>query len=384
MIDLDALLRAKTLPFDRAEYDARLARVRQAMARRGIDVLLISEPENMYYLTGYFTTGYWSVQTLAVPLEGEPQFVVRHLERTAVLGTSWLETVEVYLDTQDPAGVIAAVLAKRGWGRARLGVEKHSWYLTVSLFERLQAALPSARFVDASYLVNEVRLVKSPAEIAYLRQAARAAQAAVEAGIAAAEPGKTEADLAIAVFNALVRHGSDRPDLGVIASGERLLLAHGRFTQRRLQPGDPIRFELTGRVGKYNARFMRCAHLGPPPARLQQVSDVAAAALEEALARMKPGAIASEVDRAARDRLSQGGLSVPIRTGYSLGILFVPSPLEWNRDFMPESTWALEAGMTFHMLILAEGLGHSETVVVTPDGHEALTRMDRRLFVRPS
>jgi Xaa-Pro dipeptidase len=381
--DLAALTAAKRLPFERAEYDTRLARVRAAMAARGIDLLLVSEPESMYYLTGYFTTGYWSVQTLAVPKVGDPFFVVRHLERTAVLGTSWVEAYYVYQDTEDPAAVIARALAERGVAGVRVGVETHCWFLTVDLYERLRRALPAATFVDAAYLVNEIRYVKSPAEVAYLRQAAAAAQVAVEAGIAAAEPGRTEADLAVEIFRALVRLGSDRPDLGVIASGERVLLSHGRFTQRRLEAGDPVRFEPTARIAKYNGRFMRTVYLGRPPTEVERTSVVVAEALEAAIDRIRPGAVAAEVDRAARARLAKDGLSISHRSGYSMGILFVPTPTEWRRDLLPDVTWALEPGMVFHVILLApSGVGHSEMVLVTKEGHELLTHLDRRLFVK--
>lgn len=382
-IDLGALTRAKRLPFERAEYDRRLAKVRAAMAARGIDLLLVSEPESMYYLTGYFTTGYWSVQTLAVPASGEPFFVVRHLERTAVLGTSWVEAHHVYQDTEEPAAVIAAALAGRGVAGVRIGVETHCWFLTVALYERLKTLLSHATFVDAAYLVNEIRYVKSDAEIAYIRQATAAAEAAVQAGIAAAEVGRTEAELAVEIFRTLVRLGSDRPDLGVIASGERVLLSHGRFTQRRLEAGDPVRFEPTGRIAKYNGRFMRTVHLGKPPAEVERTSAVVAEALEAAIETMRPGVVASEVDAAARARLARDGLSISHRSGYSMGVLFVPTPTEWRRDLLPDAAWTLEAGMVFHMILLApSGVGHSEMVLVTERGREVLTRMDRRLFVK--
>lgn len=379
---LEDLQRAKALPFPVAEYQSRQAAVRAVMRQRSIELLLISEPENMYYLTGYFSTAYWGVQALALPLEGEPFYMVRHLERTAVLGTSIVEDVQVYQELEKPTGLIGRVLEERGYGKARIGVEKHSWYLTVQLFEALQAQIRGARFVDAAYLVNELRLVKSPSEMTYLRQAARAAQAAVQAGMEACADGQTEADVAIAVFTALTRHGSDRPDLGVIASGERTLLSHGRFTQRRMRTGDPVRLELTARIAKYNARHMRCVHLGPPPDRLTHVSRVLSEALDAAISRMKPGVMASEIDGAARERLRKGGVVVPHRSGYSMGILFVPSPLEWNRDLLPEATWRLEAGMVFHVLLSTEGIGHSEMVHVTEGGHEVLTSLERQLYIK--
>jgi Xaa-Pro dipeptidase len=384
-IGLDALIQAKTYPFPLEEYQARLAKVRAEMARRGAEVLLVSEPENLYYLTGYFTTGYWSYQMLVLPLEGDPFFVIRHLERTALLGTSWVEAHEAYLDTERPADEVAAALRRRGLDRARLGVEKNSWYLTVRGYETLRGLLPGAAWVDCANLVNWLRVIKSPREVEYLRRASAAAEAGVRAGIEAAEPGRTEADLAEAIFAALVQNGSDRVDLGVIASGERFLLTHGRFTARRLRPGDPIRFELTGRAAQYDGRFMRCVSLGPPAAELARSAEAAAAALEDAIALMRPGAVAGDVDRAARERLRrEAGVEWPTKIGYTMGIMFMPNPGEQNiRTFMPGDTWVLEPGMVFHMLLFGRGMvGHSEMVLVTEAGRERLTHMERRLFVK--
>jgi Xaa-Pro dipeptidase len=97
---------------------------------------------------------------------------------------------------------------------------------------------------------------------------------------------------------------------------------------------------------------------------------------------MKPGVSAGEVDRAARERLRKGDVTVPHRSGYSMGILFVPSPVEWNRDLLPEATWLLQSGMVFHVLLSTEGIGHSEMVLVTDRGHEVLTSLERRLLVK--
>ena len=385
MTGLDALIQAKIYPFPLEEYQARLAKVRAEMARREAEVLLISEPENMYYLTGYFTTGYWSYQMLVVPIEGEPFYVIRHLERTALVGTSWVEAHEVYLDTERPTEKIAAALKHRRLDGKRLGIEKNSWYLTVGGYEALGALLRGATWVDCANLVNWLRVIKSPREVAYLRRASAAAEAGVRAGIAAAEPGRTEIDLAEAIFAAMVGHGSDRIDLGVIASGERFLLTHGRFTRRRLLPGDPIRFELTGRVAQYDGRLMRCVSLGPPAAELARSAEAAAAALEEAIRRMRPGAVAGEINRAAQERLRrETGFEWVTKIGYTMGIMFMPNPGEQNiRTFMPGDTWVLEPGMVFHMLLCGPGMvGHSEMVLVTEAGHELLTHMERKLFVR--
>jgi Xaa-Pro dipeptidase len=128
---------------------------------------------------------------------------------------------------------------------------------------------------------------------------------------------------------------------------------------------------------------MRTVYLGRPPTEVERTSAVVAEALEAAIDRIRPGAVAADVDRAARARLAKDGLSISHRSGYSMGILFVPTPTEWRRDLLPDAAWALEPGMVFHVILLApSGVGHSEMVLVTEEGHEFLTHLDRRLFVK--
>ncbi len=372
-------------PFPLEEYDARLARVRSEMARRAVDVLLVTEPENMYYLAGYVTPAYWAPQMLVVPLDGAPGLVIPSAEEPTLRETSRLTTFAVYQDAEQPHECMGAALKRWGLARGRVGVEANSWFLTVAGYERLRGQLPEAAWVDCSNLVSWQRIVKSPREIEYLRRASRAAEAGVRAGLDAAEAGRTEADLAEAIFAAMVRHGSDRVELGVIASGERILLTHGRFTHRRLELGDAIRFELTGRCMQYDGRFMRSVILGQPPATMARDADAAAQALGHAISQMRPGAVAGEIARIAVEGLREvTGFQWPTKIGYPMGIMFVPNPGEHNlRTLMPGDTWVLESGMVFHMLLCGPGMvGHSEMVVVTDQGHEVLTTLERRLFVK--
>src|SRR6059058_5023337 len=164
------------LPFSLEEYAERVAKVRARLEERGLDALLVYWPENIYYLTGYDTLGYFNYQLLVLPRMGEPFFVIRRLERQNALDITWLEACEVYQDTEDPAETTIAALRQRG-------VELDAWFLTTRNYLKLAAALGSDRLVDASQLVNRIRLVKSAREIEYIRAAARTVEAAAEAAI---------------------------------------------------------------------------------------------------------------------------------------------------------------------------------------------------------
>jgi Xaa-Pro dipeptidase len=171
----------RRLPFTESEFERRLFRVRQAAETRGLDALVINRPENIYYLTGYHSLGYFAYQVLIVPVESEPWLVVRYGERSNVWGRSWLQRMECYRDTDDPIEVTRRTLSRVKV--RRIGVEMTSWFLTPALCARLVAAVSPNPVEDCSGLVERERAVKSAEELYYVRAAARVSSVAVEAGI---------------------------------------------------------------------------------------------------------------------------------------------------------------------------------------------------------
>jgi Xaa-Pro dipeptidase len=379
----------KELPFPVEEFRERLARVRKAMAARGLDALLVHTPENIYYLSGYQTPGYYCYQCLLVPANADPIHLSRAQEETNVKARSWLERSRSYLDHEEPIELTAATLRDTGLARARLGVEKISWFLTVANFERLQALLPDAAFPDASGLVEACRAVKSEREIACIRQAARAAEAGMEAGLAAIREGATEDEVAAEIQRALTLLGSEYPSLPVfVASGVRSSFAHATWSGRRIERGDPVLVEISGCVKRYSAALMRSAVAGPPSAELEKMADVSREALEAMLAAIRPGRPLGEVWQVWADVLDRNGFFSCKRTGYSIGVNFPP---DWGEgyilSFKRGEARLLEPDMTFHIPSMVKifglaDMGTSETVRVTPGGCEVLTNFARRLFVK--
>jgi len=162
--------------FSLQEYKGRLNALRKRMEQKGVDVMLIHTPENLYYMTGYQTPGYYWYQTLVVPLEKEPVFITRLLEDSNAEHLTWVEERRPYGDSEDWVARTKEVLVDLGMGSKRIGVEKRSWFITNHDFERLKGMMRGARFVDCSMLVEEGRMIKSPQEIDYMRQAARCAE----------------------------------------------------------------------------------------------------------------------------------------------------------------------------------------------------------------
>ena len=388
-------------PFPREEFERRLANVRRRMSERGLRTFLTHTPENIYYLTGYQTPGYYMYQTLIVPEEQEPIVLTRLIEEVNVVAGSWIQNRATYQDTQDPAEATYRLLAEADLTGGPIGVERDSWFLSINQYERLRTLLgPNGRLLDASGLVEGLRVVKSDAEIALVRKAAVVADAGTRAAIEAIAEGRTEREVAAVTNAALIREGGEYMGLPTfMGSGPRVDLTHATWTDRRLEKGDSMFIELSGNVRRYSAALFRTVHLGnAPPKELRKAAEAAAAGLNAVIEAIRPGVTAHDVDRVNREAYAKYGFNLGKRTGYSIGINFPPDWGEGNALSLQEGEeQALEPGMVFHVPSTvsssralrtagASSLGAgppvfaavSETILVTPTGREVLTNCPPR------
>ena len=310
--------------------------------------------------------------------------VIRGMEDEAARVSAWVPQRFSYPDTGEPLIAAQAALRSLGLDGGIVGVDHHSWFLTLDRYATLQSLLPHVTFVREPQIVDHLRLIKTPLEIEVLRAASRAVEAGVGAGIAAIAPGVSERDLATAIFTALIQNGSEPPLFGNITSGPRTLELHGQWTDRKLEAGDQVYYEISGVVHQYFSKLMRTTILGAPSADQLRTADILLRAQDDGIARMRPGASAIDIDRACRGPVLDAGLRATYtnRVGYSTGLTSRPSSGEFLREFMPDSDWVIEPGMVLHMLLMARGIGFSDTVLVTETGHELLTQFERKLFVR--
>jgi Xaa-Pro dipeptidase len=239
--------------------------------------------------------------------------------------------------------------------------------------------------VDADRLIDRVRLVKSAAEIGYLRRAARIAELEQRAAWSAISATACEADIAAAVFSAGINAGCEYTGLPHhIMSGYRYDVGHANWTGKQVRRGELVLLELYGCVERYHATQMRTVSVGPPSDAAKRASEIVIAGQDAALAAMRPGASARAIDALVREPVRRIRPDYVNRTGYSTGIGFPPRTGEWDAaDFNEQEDWELKENMVFHMLALAQGFGISETVLVTSDGIERLTAANpRELVVR--
>ncbi|HEX2478876.1 MAG TPA: aminopeptidase P family N-terminal domain-containing protein, partial [Geminicoccaceae bacterium] len=200
--------------FPDEEFAARREKLCAAMAAAVLDGLVVSTPENIFYLTGLDHQGFFALHLLIVTSAGEMTLIARAMERVTVEDQVSGARFVGYADNEDPARLACAVLCDCGLAGARIGIEKGSLFLPPLVYEALLAGTPRATWLDGSRLVDELRLVKSPREIAYTRQAAAVTDAMLQAAIAAAAPGVNEREVAAETHRAMIRAGGGTPGFG--------------------------------------------------------------------------------------------------------------------------------------------------------------------------
>jgi Xaa-Pro dipeptidase len=358
--------------FPQDEYDRRLAALRRAMAARGLDLVLISGAENIFYLTGQQTPGYYTFQCLCVPADGAPFLVIRALEAMNARLNSFVADITGYPDDANPAEAVASVLKSRGWASKRVAIDQNGWFLTVNLHQRLSAALGT--LLDGSGLVEPLRRVKSAREIAEIERAAAANDAGMRAGIAAVRAGASENDVAAAIMSASIAAGGEYVGMEpFVTSGPRSGVPHTTWRRRKLAAGDVVILETAACWNRYHAALYRTLAVGAIPAEARAMFAVCRDGLATALDKLKPGSSCADVHNAVQALIDRAGYTAGYRkrTGYSIGISFAPDWGEGNIMSLYRGVdIPLEPGMVFHVPITLRDYGKftvavSETVLVT-------------------
>lgn len=252
----------KQLAFTVEEYRKRVDRLRERMTSRGIDALIVNTPENICYLSGYHSSGYYYLQTLIVTHSRDPMLVLRHYEQRNIDAFSWLDReadgIE-FVDTEKPVEKVAAVLVDLGLANATIGIDRQSFFLPVGVFQDLEQLLPDAGFVDSAGLVEAGRRIKSPAEIDHIKTACGLSVKAIRIMVEHARAGITESALAAEIHKTLVANGSEYPGLPVFLSTEwRTEIPHANWSDKQIEAGDTLLCELTGVSRRYAGPLLRC------------------------------------------------------------------------------------------------------------------------------
>jgi Xaa-Pro dipeptidase len=377
-----------TAAFPVDEYDARVEAVRKEMTARQLDTLLITSPENIYYLVGLSHQGYFAFTMLLFPLEGQPLLVTRSLERVTV--TEQAPHVEHvgFADHEQPWTAVVRAVRRAGVTSSHVGVELGNMFFPPLVWEAVREQLPEVEWANASGIVEDIRQVKSPLEIASIRRAAALSDRSIRAGLEVAGVGVNEREIAAEVMRSMVAGGSEHPGFVPLVRSKRYLLhEHTTWRDALLVPGDSVFMELSASVHRYHAPLARMAYVGGTPPGIARSAEIALAGLHAVCAALRPGATSGEVYaawQAVMDDALGAGTYGRHHCGYSVGIGFPPSWIGVGTmvGLRPGGTIEIRERMVFHVLSWLLGAGVpdyvlSDTVIVAPTGSELLTTTRR-------
>jgi ectoine hydrolase len=388
-----------TLNFSRAEYAERLAKTRTAMEKAGIEVLIVSDPSNMGWLTGYDGWSFYVHQCVIVPPDGEPIWYGRGQDANGAKRTAYLDQGNIigypdhYVQSTErhPMDLLSKIIDDRGWGSRSIGVEMDNYWFTAAAYGSLTRYLPNARFVDATGLVNWQRAVKSPQELEYMRVAARIVEAMHRRILEKAEPGLRKCDLVAEIYDAGTRgvdgYGGDYPALvPLLPSGEDASAPHLTWDDRPMRSGEGTFFEIAGCYKRYHCPLSRTVYLGRPTQAFLDAEKAILEGMEAGLEAARPGNTCEDIANAFFAVLNKYGIVKDNRTGYSIGLSYPPDWGERTMSLRPGDRTGLLPGMTFHFMtglwLETMGLEITESIAITEKGVECLANVPRKLFVK--
>ena len=287
---------------------------------------------------------------------------------------------------------VGDAIAARGWGKKSVGVETDAYYFSARAYAELKAHLPDARFADADLLVNWIRLVKSDAEIALMREAGQIANRVMTTAIDRLEPGVRECDAVAAVYQAQMagtaEFGGDYPSIvPMMPTGEKTSAPHLTWTDAPYENEQMVNLELAACRQRYHCPIARTAYLGKnPPPKLVELAKHTVEGLELTLAAIKPGVVAEAVEQVWRRHIAKAGLEKESRIGYAMGLNYPPDWGEHTASLRPGDRTVLATNMTFHMILGMwmddYGFECSESLRVSETGCETFADVPRKLFVK--
>jgi len=390
---------APNLNFSRAEYAERLAKTRKAMERAGIDLLIVTDPSNMHWLTGYDGWSFYVHQCVLVPPVGEPVWYGRGQDANGAKRTAYLahDNIIGYPDhyvqstERHPMDYLSGIIGERGWDKGTIAVEMDNYYFSAAAYQALVKHLPNAKFKDSLSLVNWQRAVKSRQEIEYMKIAGRIVEAMHARILEKVEPGIRKNDLVAEIYDAALRgvdeFGGDYAAIvPLLPSGEEASAPHLTWDDKPMRSGEGTFFEIAGCYKRYHCPLSRTVFLGKPTQAFLDAEKAVLEGMEEGLAAAKPGNACEDVANAFFAVLKRYGIVKDNRTGYPIGLSYPPDWGERTMSLRPGDKTELQPGMTFHFMtglwLENMGLEITESIVITDKGVDCLSNVPRQLFVK--
>ncbi len=354
--------------FSIEEYEQHIRKLKTEMAKNGLDMLLLSSPENIYYATGYRS---WYLSSLfrpvfvAVPREGDPAIFLRYLEKTTVQNTSWIEKIYYSGSTSRNYGVmncdnyidgIRKYLSSLNLVVDRIGIEANAgqhFQWSLSLLKEIIDAFNQILFVDGTKAIESARMIKTDWEICCIETAGYITEKAIVDAFQEILPGSTtEKEIASSIASKMCAGGIDKISYLTVNSGaEKYSTFNSYATTRIVQPGEIVLVDISGHYEGYASDLTRTMYLGKQlPKEYEEMSRVAMESVHAGLQAMKTGNTIGDVSNAIENQIlsSKYGNYLVHSSGHSIGLSVVEFPSIENNSTVP-----LETGM---VLALENGI----------------------------
>lgn len=386
------------LTFTRSEFEARLHKTKTAMAKAGLDTLIVVDPANMHWLTGYDGWSFYVHQCVIVPTSGDPIWFGRGIDANGARLRTWLSQPDIveypdhYVQSTErhPMDFLAGVLADRRLETGVIGVEMDNYYYTAAAHASLVANLPNADLKDCVSLVNWQRAVKSVQELEYMRVAGNlveAMHARIRETLAAGLPKNVlVSQIYDASLSGVQGIGGDYPAIvPLLPSGVEASASHLTWDERPFLQGEGTFFEIAGCYKRYHCPLSRTAHIGKPPDDMMEAQKAVLEGLDAGLEQAVPGNTCSDISDAFFKVLKKYGIVKNNRAGYPIGLAYPPDWGEHTMSLRSGDKSVLREGMTFHFMpgLWQDqwGLEITESIVITKQGPECLSSVPREIFI---
>ena len=360
---------------------SKLQQLQTYLKENQYDAAFITTPDNVFYFSNFKSNPHERLLGVMVFQEAEPFLVCPKMEAPDAVNSGWSQEIIGHLDTDNPWNLIAQAIQPRGITLSTVAIEKS--HLTVERLESLQEIYPQANFVRLDDKINEMRVIKDAIEIEKMRKAAALADYAIEVGCKEIAEGKTEMEILTAVENAIQAKGCKMSFETMVLSGPKTASPHGTPGDRKIQKGDMILFDLGVIYDGYCSDITRTVAFGEPSESQIEIYNTVRQANENAIAAVKPGVRAMELDKIARDTITDAGFGEYFthRLGHGLGISVHEFPSVTGTNELE-----LKEGMVFTIepgVYKADvtGVRIEDDLVVTADGVEILTKFTKELIV---
>ncbi len=383
------------LHFTRDEFAGRQKRACEELAKAGLYGLLIFRQESMYYLTGYDTSGYSMFQGMYLGADGALALLTRSADQRQARITSVIEDIRIWTDREgaNPAAELREMVAEYGGRGKRIGAEYHAYGLTAQRGKMVDAAFAAfCELIDASDIIRLLRLVKSPAELVYLREAGSLVDEACAVSQRMTIPGASIGAVYGEMINTIMRgDGDPTASRWPMGAGEEAMLVRYHTGHGTVAPRDQVQFEIAAAYRHYHAATMYVILTGEPDDRHRRMFGACAEALDACEATLRPGNTVGEVFAAHTRVLTTAGYAGHYLNacGYTMGATYPPTWMDWPMIYAGEPQ-VLAPNMVFflHMILLDSDSGLSmslgETAIVTDTGCEPISRAPRHLLVAES